>query len=63
MKLTKETKSQVIAHGDYANIANNRTKIPLIFRRIFGIFAVFQNFYLFIPRFLMEPRLGKTELN
>ena len=29
--------------------------MPSIFREIFGIFAVFQNFYLLMPRFLVAP--------
>ena len=46
------------------------TKVSVIFRRTFGIFTVFRNFYLFITRFLAnsqrsyaEPWLGNTDLN
>lgn len=33
--------SHLVAHGDYFSTANRRTKIPSIFRAIFGIFLVF----------------------
>jgi len=41
---------------DYFSTANFETKITATFRGTFGIFADFENFHLFIPRFLVEPQ-------
>jgi hypothetical protein len=46
---------QLLAHGDYPNISNCRTKILAIFRGyVYNFFAVFQNSYVFSPLFLSE---------
>ena len=55
---TKQTNTmiQLLAHGDYFNISNCRTKIYCdISRYVYNFFAVFQNNYIFIPLFLSEP--------
>jgi hypothetical protein len=47
------TKRQLVAHEDYSSIANCRTKIPAIFRGIFGIFrgiSIFLFIYSTISR-------------
>jgi hypothetical protein len=51
-ELTK-TKRQLVAQGDYSSVA--RQKFPRYFEGYLGVFAVFQHFCLFIPRFLAEP--------
>jgi hypothetical protein len=51
----KIVKRLLLAHGDYSDISNCRTKILAIFPGIFKMFAVFQNSYVFIPIFLSEP--------
>jgi hypothetical protein len=55
-----KTKGQLVVNRDYSNIANCQTDIPAIFQGVFGIFTVFQNVYLFIPRFLTEPLFRNT---
>ena len=48
--LWKRKRQKMLAHGDYSNISNCRTKILVIFRGLFIIFAAFQNthvLYLF----------------
>jgi len=47
-------------HGDFSSIANCQTKMPM--RGYFKLFVVCQNFYLFIPQFLMELWLLNTDL-
>ena len=53
MNPLNKIKRQVELHGDYSSIANRRTKITAIFwgvgvEGLFGIFAMFQNCYIFI---------------
>jgi hypothetical protein len=48
------------AHGDYTSTANWRALAPVKFWRVFGIFAVFEISYLFMPQLLAEPSLGNT---
>ena len=46
----------LVAHEDCSSIDNCRTKIPALFKGIFGIIRYFNIcIYLFIPRFLAEP--------
>lgn len=47
-----------VAHVDYYSTANCRTKIPEVFRGIFGIFTVLTSLYLriyLISRLLAQP--------
>jgi len=51
----KNSKTQLVTHGDYSSVANCRTKISTIFRGFYGIFAVLQNLYLSVLPYLVEP--------
>ena len=49
-------KRQLVAHGDVYSTTNcRRQTLPRYFEGYLELFAVFQNFYLFIPRFYAEP--------
>jgi len=55
-----ETMWRFVAQGDYTNTANRRALAPVILRGMFGIFAVFQISYLFMPQLLADPSRGNT---
>jgi hypothetical protein len=48
----EQNKETALANGDHSRRDSSWTKIPAIFRGIFGNFAVFNIIHLFIPRFL-----------
>ena len=54
---------QMVAHGVCSSTANCQTKIPAIFRAIFGIFRGNLNFlFVLTAPFLAEPQLGNNGL-
>jgi hypothetical protein len=38
LPMKTKTRRQLVAHRDYTSMANRQTKIPMVFRGIFGIF-------------------------
>ena len=56
MKTCTGQKTQAVGSARvYSSIANCRTKISAIYPVIFGIFAVFKMFFVFIPLLCAEP--------
>jgi len=51
----KKTKSQLVEHGDYACIANCRTKVPRYFKKYLEFYAEFQNFINVFKDFSVNP--------
>jgi hypothetical protein len=47
----KRRRRQSLVHGNYSSIAMCQTKIPAILR------GIFEFSYLFIPRFIVEPKM------
>ena len=48
-KSANKSNGQLVAHGNYSSVANCRTKLPAIFRGIFGILHSMAKFYSFTP--------------